>query len=45
MEYTEGKWLLDDIREGNMSLAFAKMKNVIPEFKLDNGTTAVKNNL
>ncbi|WP_400077767.1 hypothetical protein [Winogradskyella sp. R77965] len=34
MEYTEGKWLLDDIREGNFSLAFAKMKNVVPEVKL-----------
>jgi len=32
MEYTNGKWLLDDIREGKFSLAFAKMKNVIPEF-------------
>ncbi|WP_178987815.1 Tim44 domain-containing protein [Winogradskyella schleiferi] len=33
MEYTNGKWLLDDIREGKFSLAFAKMKNVIPEFQ------------
>lgn len=31
MEYTEGKWLLDDIRDGQLSLAFAKMKNVVPE--------------
>lgn len=31
LEYTDGKWLLDDIREGNLSLAFAKMQNIIPE--------------
>lgn len=31
MEYTDGKWLLDDIQEGQLSLAFAKMKNSIPE--------------
>ncbi|WP_040250299.1 hypothetical protein [Psychroserpens mesophilus] len=31
MEYTEGKWLLDDIREGTLSLQFAKLKNVVPE--------------
>lgn len=30
MEYTEGKWLLDDIREGSYTLAFAKLPNVIP---------------
>jgi hypothetical protein len=31
MEYTEGKWLLDEIRDGSLSLAFAKMGNIIPE--------------
>ncbi|MBR9846873.1 MAG: hypothetical protein GYB35_12565 [Algicola sp.] len=31
MEYTEGKWLLDDIRDGDLSLQFAKLENVIPE--------------
>ncbi|MFD2564924.1 hypothetical protein [Aquimarina rubra] len=31
MEYSEGRWLLDDIKEDNLSLAFAKMENVIPE--------------
>ncbi|WP_299336370.1 hypothetical protein [uncultured Psychroserpens sp.] len=31
MEYTEGKWLLDDIRDGDMSLQFAKLDNIIPE--------------
>lgn len=31
MEYIEGNWLLDDIREGDLSLAFAKLANVIPE--------------
>jgi len=31
MEYTEGKWLLDDIKDDSHSLAFAKMKNLIPE--------------
>lgn len=36
MEYTEGKWLLDDIREGDLSLAFAKMPNVIPDFNTKN---------
>lgn len=30
LEYTEGNWLLDDIREGSLSLAFAKLPNVIP---------------
>lgn len=30
-EYTAGKWLLDDIKEGNLSLQFAKLKDVIPE--------------
>lgn len=29
-EYTEGKWLLDDIHEGDLSLAFAKLENIIP---------------
>jgi len=29
-EYTEGQWLLDDIREGDLSLAFAKLQNSIP---------------
>ncbi|MGB5417827.1 hypothetical protein [Algibacter sp.] len=32
MEYTEGKWLLDDIRNDEFSLSFAKMENVVPEF-------------
>jgi len=31
MEYVEGKWLLDDIKNDDLSLAFAKMQNVIPE--------------
>ena len=30
-EYTEGKWLLDEIREGSLSLQFAKLDNVIPD--------------
>lgn len=38
MEYTEGKWLLDDIREGTFSLAFAKLKNVMPEITLSKST-------
>jgi hypothetical protein len=29
-EYTDGKWLLDDIQEGTLSLAFAKLDNIIP---------------
>ena len=29
-EYENGKWLLDDIREGATSLGFAKLANVIP---------------
>ncbi|WP_179005687.1 hypothetical protein [Winogradskyella forsetii] len=40
MEYTNGKWLLDDIREGKFSLAFAKMKNVVPEFQTTANLTA-----
>jgi hypothetical protein len=31
LEYTEGKWLLDDIQEGSLSLQIAKTKDVIPE--------------
>ncbi|WP_027392642.1 hypothetical protein [Aquimarina latercula] len=31
MEYTDGKWLLDDIKDSDLSLAFAKMENMIPE--------------
>ena len=31
LEYTEGKWLLDDIQEGSLSLQVAKIKDVIPE--------------
>ena len=34
LEYTDGKWLLDDIRDGSFSLAFAKMKNLIPEIHI-----------
>lgn len=30
MEYTNGSWLLDDIQDGQLSLAFAKTKNIIP---------------
>ncbi|WP_282178898.1 hypothetical protein [Maribacter stanieri] len=30
MEYTDGKWVLYDIQDGQLSLAFAKTKNVIP---------------
>lgn len=29
--YTEGNWILDDIRDGSFSLSFAKLQNVIPE--------------
>lgn len=31
LEYTEGKWLLDDIQEGTMSLSFARSKDIIPQ--------------
>ena len=31
LEYTEGKWLLDAIEEGGLSLEVAKMPNVIPD--------------
>jgi len=31
LEYTEGKWLLDAIEEGGLSLEIAKMPNVIPD--------------
>lgn len=30
MEYHNGTWILDDIREGTMSLVFAKMGNIVP---------------
>ena len=30
MEYTNGQWVLDDIQDGQLSLAFAKTKNIIP---------------
>jgi len=30
MEYTDGQWVLDDIQDGQLSLAFAKTKNIIP---------------
>ncbi|MEO5776670.1 MAG: hypothetical protein ABIQ27_07175 [Flavobacterium sp.] len=30
LEYTEGKWLLDDIQEGSLSLGIAKTPNVVP---------------
>lgn len=40
MEYSNGKWLLDDIRDGKFSLAFAKLKNVVPEFQTSQGFTA-----
>lgn len=30
-EYSDGKWLLDEIREGTMSLQFAKLENSIPD--------------
>ncbi|WP_417875584.1 hypothetical protein [Winogradskyella sediminis] len=39
LEYTEGKWLLDDIQEGTYSLTFAKLKNVVPEIRLHQGIT------
>ena len=29
-EYENGKWLLDEIREGKTSLGFAKLANIIP---------------
>ncbi len=31
MEYSEGTWLLDDIKDSSYSLAFAKQENLIPE--------------
>lgn len=31
LEYTEGKWLLDDIQEGGLSLQIARTKDVIPD--------------
>lgn len=31
LEYTNGKWLLDEIRESNISLSLAKLKNIVPE--------------
>ncbi len=31
MEYTEGKWLLDNIETGDNSLVYAKLTNVIPQ--------------
>ncbi|WP_420401631.1 hypothetical protein [Flagellimonas sp.] len=31
LEYTDGRWLLDDIQDADLSLAFAKTKNIIPE--------------
>ncbi len=36
LEYNEGKWVLDDIQDSSLTLAFAKMKNVIPLEILDN---------
>ena len=30
MEYTNGQWVLDDIQDGQLSLAFAKTKSIIP---------------
>ena len=30
MEYTNGSWLLDDIRNDEFSLSFGKMENVVP---------------
>lgn len=33
MEYTNGNWLLDDIRNDEFSLSFAKMENVVPCFE------------
>lgn len=33
MEYTNGNWLLDDIRNDEFSLSFAKMENVVPSFE------------
>lgn len=29
-EYVDGKWLLDDIRDSELTLAFAKLENIIP---------------
>lgn len=39
MEYTEGKWLLDDIRNEEFSLSFAKMDNVIPALEKETRLT------
>ena len=33
MEYTDGTWLLDDIRNDEFSLSFAKMENVVPSLE------------
>ena len=41
MVYTQGKWVLDDIQDGELSLSFAKTKNIIPE----NLTTLRRTNL
>lgn len=31
MEYTEGKWLLDDIKSEAYSLSYLKLENIVPE--------------
>ncbi len=35
MQYVEGKWLLDDIRDSQFSMSFAKMTNVVPDFAIN----------
>lgn len=35
-EYSEGQWLLDDIKEDSYSLFFAKLKNIVPDFVSEN---------
>lgn len=30
-EYTDGQWLLDDIQDDSLTLAFAKLENIVPD--------------
>ncbi len=31
IQYVDGNWILDDIQEGSMSLAYAKLPNILPQ--------------
>lgn len=44
LEYNEGKWVLDDIQDSSLSLAFAKMKNIIPFEILNSDNKVIKGN-